>query len=54
MKWSCASFRDGDARAVLELHDLALELYESAGYRETGRREVGRFLLIDYVKSLDG
>jgi len=30
----------------------ARRLYESAGYRETGRREVSRFLLIDYVKVL--
>lgn len=31
---------------------LARRLYESAGYRETGRRSKGRFLFIDYSKSL--
>lgn len=31
----------------------ARSLYDSAGYRETGRREAGRFVLIDYVKALD-
>jgi ribosomal protein S18 acetylase RimI-like enzyme len=30
----------------------ARRLYESAGYRETGRRQQGRFLFIDYAKSL--
>jgi ribosomal protein S18 acetylase RimI-like enzyme len=30
----------------------ARRLYESAGYREAGRRQTGRFLFIDYSKSL--
>jgi ribosomal protein S18 acetylase RimI-like enzyme len=30
----------------------ARRLYEGAGYRETGRRQQGRFLFIDYAKSL--
>ncbi|MDP8910153.1 MAG: GNAT family N-acetyltransferase [Chloroflexota bacterium] len=31
----------------------AQRLYERAGYRETGRRQIGRFLFIDYAKTLD-
>lgn len=31
----------------------ARRLYESAGYRETGRRQTGRFLFIDFTKTLD-
>jgi ribosomal protein S18 acetylase RimI-like enzyme/predicted kinase len=31
----------------------ARRLYEGAGYRETGRREMGRFVFIDFVKALD-
>jgi GNAT superfamily N-acetyltransferase len=31
----------------------ARQLYESAGYRETGRRQTGRFLSIDFTKTLD-
>ncbi len=31
----------------------ARRLYESAGYRETGRRQIGRFLFIDFTKTLD-
>lgn len=31
----------------------AQRLYESAGYEETGQRQTGRFLFIDYVKKLD-
>jgi ribosomal protein S18 acetylase RimI-like enzyme len=31
----------------------ARRLYESAGYRETGRRQTARFLFIDYAKTLD-
>jgi ribosomal protein S18 acetylase RimI-like enzyme len=29
----------------------ARRLYESAGYRETGRRQTGRFLFIDFTKT---
>jgi GNAT superfamily N-acetyltransferase len=31
----------------------AQRLYESSGYRETGRRHAARFVFIDYVKALD-
>ena len=30
----------------------AQRLYESAGYRETGQRQIGRFLFIDHSKTL--
>jgi ribosomal protein S18 acetylase RimI-like enzyme len=28
-------------------------LYEAAGYRRTGERQLGRFLFLDYIKELD-
>lgn len=31
----------------------ARRLYESAGYRETGRRQTARFLFIDFIKALE-
>ncbi len=31
----------------------ARRLYESAGYRETGRRQTARFLFIDFTKTLE-
>jgi ribosomal protein S18 acetylase RimI-like enzyme len=36
-----------------EQQTAARYLYESAGYRETGRREVARFVFIDFIKTLD-
>ncbi len=36
-----------------EEQTAARRLYESAGYRETGRRRQGRFVFIDYRKPLD-
>ncbi len=36
-----------------EQQTAAQRLYESAGYRETGRRQTARFRFIDYAKTLD-